>query len=199
MMATKKPTQDAENLTPAQKGAITRAANKAKAAAEAAAAQAAVPVVEISDDDVYAKDESITNPVVRTNDEGDFLISVGPAGDVSTPNAETAAALAVQLPPVVENVIDTIDNVTSNETVQVTVSKVTPKIGAKAREIIYNIGIVLGFIGTVGPVITAYLQGDAALAAASVIGISLALSNGLAKLNLSKTADDLNKEKAAAS
>jgi hypothetical protein len=100
------------------------------------------------------------------------------------------------VPAEVEQVIDTINNLANDTTVQVTVSKVTPKIGAKARNVIYTIGVILGGVGTVGPIVLALLTGNAAVVGASVVGIAYALSNALAKLNLSKTADDIAKETA---
>jgi len=154
------PKLDAENLTPSQKAAATRAKNKAaKAAAE---------------------------PQATT-------------GEIAVHGSEAAAAaVTIQLPPVVQVVVDEIDRAAESEYVQVTASKVTPKIGAKARDVIYTIGIVLGAIGAAGAPVVAILTGDAQIVAASVVGIALSLTNLLAKLNLSKTAADINKEAATA-
>lgn len=129
-------------LTPAQKGAITRANNKA--AKEAAA----VEVV-------------------------------------------AATEIAPTIAPVVQEVIDEVDNFATSEYFQVTASKVTPKFNAKTREVIYNIGIYLGALATIAPVVAGVLQGDAQLFAGSIGGLALSLTNLLAKLNISKTADDL--------
>lgn len=98
--------------------------------------------------------------------------------------------------PVVPEVIREIDRAADAEYVQVTVSKVTPKIGAKARDIIYTAGIWLGVVGTIAPVIAGALTGEWQTMVASVGAIALSLTNLLAKLNLSKTAADIEKEAA---
>ena len=96
--------------------------------------------------------------------------------------------------PVIEGVIDEIERAADSQYIQVTVSKVTPRISAKVRNAIYNVGIVLGAIGTIAPTIAAFLTGDAQLATVSAGALALALTNLLAKLNLSKTAEDVVKE-----
>lgn len=125
---------DAENLTPAQKAARTRAANKA---------------------------------------------------------AKAAATLEEQVGPVVDEVVDTINAAADSQFVQVTVSRVTPKFSAKLRNRIYTAGVVLGVLGTIAAPIAAVLTGDAQYVVATIGLVSLALTNALAKLNLSKTAADL--------
>lgn len=96
--------------------------------------------------------------------------------------------------PDVQKVLDVVTGVANDPTVQVTVSKVTPKIGAKARNVLYTVGIALGIVGSVTPIVAAALTGDAAVAAASIAAIALAGNSILAKYNLSKTAEDIAKE-----
>lgn len=108
-------------------------------------------------------------------------------------SGSSTTAVAPQIDPVVQEVIQEIDRAANAEYVQVTASKVTPKIGAKARNIIYTIGVWLGVVGTVAPIVASVLTGDAANVAASAGGLALALTNLLAKLNLSKTAADIQK------
>lgn len=98
-----------------------------------------------------------------------------------------------EVPEVVDNVVDEINRAAESEYVQVTVSRVTPRISAKVRNIIYTVGVALGAVGTLGPVVTTLLTGDAAVLGVSAVSIAYALSNLLAKLNLSKTADDVSK------
>jgi hypothetical protein len=108
----------------------------------------------------------------------------------------TPTSVASAISPVIREVIQEIDRAANAEYVQVTASKVTPKIGSKARNIIYTIGVWLGVVGLVAPIVSSVLTGDAANLAASAGGLALSLTNLLAKLNLSKTANDLAKEKA---
>jgi len=147
---------DAENLTPAQKAARTRAANK-KLKADSAAVAAEV--------------------VVKTD-----------------PFTESINA---QVDPVVQNVIKTANEVINSEAYQVTASKVTPKIPASVRNVIYNIGFYLGIVATIAPSIIAALTGQAAVVGATVLGIVLVINNALSKANLSKTATDIAKEETA--
>lgn len=125
---------DAENLTPAQKAARTRAANKAAAEAE---------------------------------------------------------SLKETVGPIVDDIVDTIKEASESEFVQVTVSRVTPKFPSAVRDAIYTVGIWLGVLGTIATPIAAVLTGDAQFLVSTVGTVSLALTNALAKLNLSKTAKDL--------
>lgn len=99
--------------------------------------------------------------------------------------------------PEVQSVIDVANQVLDNPTVQVTVSKVTSKIPAAARNAIYTIGIIAGVLGTVAPIIAAALTGDTQVAVASIGAVALAFNSALAKFNLSKTAEDIAKEKTA--
>lgn len=102
--------------------------------------------------------------------------------------------VAPQVNPVVQEVIQEVDRAANAQYVQVTMSKVTPRIGAKARNVIYNIGIVLGAVGTIAPVVASMLTGEAEIAVASAGALALALTNWMAKMNLSKTADDIVKQ-----
>lgn len=131
-----------DELTPQQKAAITRAANKAAREAEAV-------------EKVFAEEK---------------------------------------IDPTVETILETVDNIVDDPTVQATISKVTPKIGAKARAIIYNIGFYAGLVGTVAPIVAASLTGDSQIAVASIGAVALAFNSWLAKANLSKTAEDIAKE-----
>lgn len=124
-----------ENLTPAQKGAITRAANKARAAEQ--------------------------------------------------------DKLAESIPVVVEEVAEQINDVADSELVAVAATQVTPKIPAKVRNVIYTLGIYLGVFATVAQVIGGITTGEAQLYLSSAGTLALSLTNLLAKLNLSKTADDI--------
>lgn len=103
-------------------------------------------------------------------------------------------SVASKISPVIQEVIQEIDRAANADYVQVTASKVTPKIGAKARNIIYTLGVWLGVVGTIAPIVASVLTGDASTLAASAGSLALAVTNLLAKLNLSKTADDLAKE-----
>lgn len=96
--------------------------------------------------------------------------------------------------PTVRSTIDVIGRVVDDPTVQVTISKVTPRISAKARNVIYNIGFYAGIVGTVAPIIAAALSGNASVAVASVGAVALGFNSWLAKANLSKTAEDIKKE-----
>lgn len=111
-----------------------------------------------------------------------------------TAPTEVVRALAPQVNPVVQEVIHEIDRAANAEYVQVTASKVTPHIGSKARNVIYTIGVILGTVGTIAPVIAAVLTDNASVAVASAGALALALTNLLAKLNLSKTAEDIAKQ-----
>lgn len=102
-----------------------------------------------------------------------------------------------QVNPVVAEVITKVTEVVNSEAYQVTASKVTPKIPAKARAVIYNIGFYLGIVATALPPFVAALTGQWAVIGASALGIVLALNNALSKANLSKTADDIAKEAVA--
>lgn len=135
-----------EELTPAQKAARTRAANKAKAL--------------------------IADP---------------------TPPTAVKAIVQEKVEPIVEDVVNTINEAGDSQFVQVTLSRVTPKFPAVVRDTIYTVGIWLGVLGTIATPIAAALTGDAQYIAATVGTISLALTNLLAKLNLSKTPTDLIK------
>jgi hypothetical protein len=121
----------------------------------------------------------------------------GNDGAINVDVFDTApTSVASKITPVIREVIQEIDRAANAEYVQVTASKVTPKIGSKARNIIYTLGVWLGVAGTVAPFVASVLTGDAANLTASVGSLALALTNLLAKLNLSKTANDLAKEKA---
>lgn len=175
--------KDAENLTPAQKGAITRAENK-RLKEEAAAKLLASEAKEAA----LAPLPDLTPLPTQVN-----IVNVTPT-EVEVTRDPFSKAIEAQVNPVVGKVIEEINNAANSEYIQVTASKVTPKIPAKAREIIYNIGIGLGAFATAAPPIIALLTGDAAIIGASAVGISLALTNLLSKLNLSKTATDIAKE-----
>ena len=121
----------------------------------------------------------------------------GNSGPIDHDAFDTApTVVASKISPVIQEVIQEIDRAANAEYVQVTASKVTPKIGSKARNIIYTLGVWLGIAGTIAPIVASVLTGDASVLASSVGGIALSLTNLLAKLNLSKTADDLAKEHA---
>lgn len=100
------------------------------------------------------------------------------------------------LPPVIEEVITEMNRAAEAEYVQITVSRVTPKFSAKVREVIYTAGVVVGVIGTIAPAVAALTTGDAQIAIASIGALALAVTNLLARLNLSKTPEDLAKESA---
>lgn len=134
-------------LTPQQKAAITRAANKAAKALEA---------------------------------------------------EQIELQTAQEIDPTVEKALETITDVVEDPYVQATISKVTPKIGAKARAIIYNIGFYLGLVGAVAPIVAASLTGNAQIAVATLAAVALAFNSWLAKANLSKTAEDFAKENGTA-
>ena len=122
-------------------------------------------------------------------------METGNGADVfDTSPVEVTKAVAPQVIPVVQEVIHEIDRAANAEYVQVTASKVTPRIGAKARNGIYTAGVVLGAIGTIAPVVAGVLTGDASLYVASAGALALALTNFLAKMNLSKTATDIAKQ-----
>lgn len=91
----------------------------------------------------------------------------------------------------IKDTIDNVNTVIDNPTVQLTISKVTPKISAKARNIIYTIGFYAGLVGVIAPVIAAVLTGDAQFAVATIGAVALAFNSWLAKANLSKTAEDI--------
>lgn len=137
-------TTKTEELTPAQKGAITRAANKA------------------------AREAAVINPKLDAENVHD----------------------------VIEEVADQIDEFADSEFIQVTASQVTPKFPARVRNVIYTVGIYLGFAATAAQLVAGFTTGEAQLYATSAGTLALSLTNLLAKLNLSKTADDLTAEKA---
>jgi len=121
----------------------------------------------------------------------------GNSGPIENDVFDTAPnGVASKISPVIQEVIQEIDRAANAEYVQVTASKVTPKIGSKARNVIYTFGVWLGVVGVIAPIVASVLTGDAANLAASAGGLALSLTNLLAKLNLSKTATDLAKEKA---
>ena len=109
--------------------------------------------------------------------------------------AAVAAASKVETAAeAIDDVTQTLNEAADSKFVQVTVSRVTPGIPSKVRNALYTAGIVLGAIATgAGPVV-ALFTGDAKFLATSVVGLSLALSNLLATLNLSKTETDIAKE-----
>lgn len=154
-------------LTPAQKAAATRAKNKAAKAA-ALAAEAAKPTLDA---------------------ENTVTVATGEIAVTATPQA--AAAVETQLPPVVEAVVDGIDAIGNDANFQVTASRVTAKFSARTRNILYTLGIVLGTVATAAFPVIAALTGQTQLIAGSAVAIALALSNLLAKANLSKTAADI--------
>jgi len=118
--------------------------------------------------------------------------------EVDMKTEATGATIMAQLPPVIQTVVAAIDTVGNDTSFQVTASRVTTRFSAKARNIIYTIGIVMGVAGTaLGPIV-AFLTGDTQLYAASAVAIALGLSNLLAKLNLSKTATDIASDTAKA-
>lgn len=112
-----------------------------------------------------------------------------------TSPVEVSKTVAPQVIPVVQEVIHEIDRAANADYVQVTASKVTPRIGSKARDVIYTTGVILGAVGTIAPIVAGLVTGDAQLYVASAGALALSLTNLLAKLNLSKTADDLAKQK----
>lgn len=168
-------------LTPAQKGAATRAKNKA---AKEAAAAAEKPTLDAENTPVLA---TITPDAFEEVSTGELNV----VGSVAAANTVT-----VQLPPVVQTVVDAIDTVGNSTDFQVTASRVTSKFSAKVRNALYTIGIVLGSIAGAAGIVIPILTGNVQLYAASAVGIAYALSNLLAKLNLSKTAADISAEKA---
>lgn len=103
-------------------------------------------------------------------------------------------AVESQVNPVVAEVITKVNEVVNSESYQVTASKVTPYIPAKARAVIYTVGFYTGLVATVGAPIVATLTGEFAIVGATVLGIVLSFNNWLSKSNLSKTADDIAKE-----
>jgi len=115
-------------------------------------------------------------------------------GPFDTAPVTAVAAMAPRVNPVVQEVIKQVDRAANAEYVQVTASHVTPRIGAKARNVIYTVGVWLGVVGTIAPIVAGAVTGEAAIYVASAGALALALTNFLAKLNLSKTADDLAKE-----
>lgn len=117
-----------------------------------------------------------------------------PRGDADW--AAKAYDMAVKIDPTVETVLDTVDKIVDDPTVQATLSKVTPRIGANARNIIYTIGFYAGIVGAVGPIIAASLTGNAQVAVASIAAVALAFNSWLGKANLSRTAEDIAKETA---
>lgn len=98
-----------------------------------------------------------------------------------------------QVDPNVQAVIDEVNKAADDPYIQATVSRVTPNIPSKVRNILYTIGVWAGVAGAVAAPIDAVLTGNAAVAVASVGAIALALQSLLAKLNISKTAEDLAK------
>ena len=136
---------ESKALTPAQKAAKTRAANKA------------------------AKEAALETPQ---------LAVIEPLFAVP------------ELQPAVLDVANMIEEAGDSKFIQRTISRVTPKFSSRVRDFIYSAGIVLGVIGAIAGAIQSFLSGDAAYVAASIGAISLALTNALAKLNLSKAASD---------
>jgi hypothetical protein len=116
-----------DELTPAQKAAKTRAANKAKAAEAAAAIDKAADAI-----DAFSE---------------------------------------------------------SDELVELVGTEVTSKIPSKIRGWIYVAGVVLGLVATAIPSIAALTEGDPRLLLDSLPGLLLAMTNALARLNLSKPID----------
>lgn len=112
------------------------------------------------------------------------------------PNDPFAEKIEAQVHPVVDKVVKEMNEAANSEYIQVTASRVTPSIPANVRNIIYTVGIWAGVVGTIAAPIAAVLTGDAQVAVNSIGAIALALTNFLAKLNLSKTADDLAKQAA---
>lgn len=97
---------------------------------------------------------------------------------------------------VLDDVAEEVNTASESEYIQATVSRVTPHIPANVRKVIYTAGIVFGVIGTIAPVVAAVLTGDAQNLVTSAGSLALALTNLLARLNLSKTATDIAKETA---
>lgn len=133
-----------------------------------------------------------------TDNKPELITENDPAWAVVTPAEEVPTktfeiVVPPKVDPTVEKIIETANDVFDDPTVQVTISKVTPKIGAKAREIIYNIGFYAGLVGSVAPIIAAALTGDAQIVVASAGALALAFNSWLAKANLSKTAEDIDK------
>lgn len=112
------------------------------------------------------------------------------------PNDPFAEKIEAQVHPVVDKVVKEMNEAANSEYIQVTASRVTPNIPAKVRSIIYDIGIWAGVVGAIAAPIAAVLTGDAQVAVNSVGALALALTNLLAKLNLSKTAEDIAKQTA---
>lgn len=92
---------------------------------------------------------------------------------------------ALKANPVVDQIIGEINSAADSKYIQVTVSKVTPKIPSRVRNIIYNVGMWLGFVGIIAAPAAALLTGEAGIAVTSIGALALALTNLLAKLNLS--------------
>lgn len=156
MAAARKTDVAGVTLTPAQKAARTRAANKAKAAA-LATTDAAVEAV------------------------------------VAAP-----AEVKVDVPEVIDAASAVIKGAADNPDVQLAVTKATKGIPARVRSVLYTIGIYLGIVTAVAGPVAAVLTGEAQALVLSIGGLAQALTSALAKLNLSKTADDLAAENPAA-
>lgn len=100
----------------------------------------------------------------------------------------------LQVPAVLDKVAAELSAAGNSDYVQVTASRVTPHIPANVRNIIYTVGIWAGVVGTVAPIVAAVLTGETATLVTSVGSLALALTNLLAKLNLSQTATDLARQ-----
>lgn len=119
-----------------------------------------------------------------------FSAIVAPA---EVPTKTFEIVIPPKVDPFVEKIIETANDVFDDPTVQVTISKVTPKIGSRAREVIYEVGFYAGLVGSVAPIVAAALTGNGAIAVATIGAVALAFNSWLAKANLSRTAEDVDK------
>lgn len=103
----------------------------------------------------------------------------------------TTVTVVADAVPVLDAVTAAIQGAADDAGVQATISQVTPKIPAKARSVLYTIGIWLGVAVTLAAPVVAVLTGDVKTLAVSIVGVGQALTSLLAKANLSKTATDL--------
>ncbi len=81
---------------------------------------------------------------------------------------------------VIDEVIEVVDEVSSVEVPE----GLLRRIPAKARSLIYTVGVLLGVAATVAPAVAALLTGEAQILTMSLGGLALALSNLLAKANV---------------
>ena len=110
--------------------------------------------------------------------------------------AAAPAATVEDVTEVVDNITDAINDAAADDAFIAVVQQGTPNIPARVRNVLYTAGVVLGSLGVVVGPFLVLLSGDAKDLATSVVGAGLALSNLLAKANLSRTAQDIEAEKA---